>query len=163
MTDRFTSVVTTYGPKLAQEFDLDNESVAAVFGNLAHESGAFRLLQEIRPTVKGSRGGYGWPQWTGPRRRAYEAWCSTQKLNPASDDANYGYLVKELKDDYHKAFPRNLVIQHTLYSKVVAFERLYERAGVRAYKSRYAYAKRALAVLKSSVAIPTPTPRPDPR
>jgi hypothetical protein len=54
------------------------------------------------------------------------------------------------------------VIQHTLYSKTVAFERLYERAGVRNYKSRYAYARQAYAYL-SEKTVPVPTPRPDPR
>jgi hypothetical protein len=145
---RFETVVREYGPKLMSAFKLDASDGAAVFGNLGHESAGFHALQEIRPTVKGSRGGYGWAQWTGPRRRAYEAWCAEQKLDPASDDANYGFLVHELKEDYHRTFPRNVEIQHTLYSKTVAFERLYERAGVRNYPSRYAWAKRALAALK---------------
>lgn len=37
------------------------------------ERGGFTLLQEQKPTVAGSKGSFGWYQWTGPRRRAYFA------------------------------------------------------------------------------------------
>jgi hypothetical protein len=47
--------------------------------------------------VPGSRGGFGWAQWTGARRQEFEAWCRDNGLDPASDAANYGYLVHELK------------------------------------------------------------------
>jgi hypothetical protein len=46
--------------------------------------------------VKGSRGGYGYAQWTGPRRRQFEAWAALKGLNPASYEANYGFLRHEL-------------------------------------------------------------------
>src|SRR4051812_41185095 len=82
---------------LMQDFALDVESAAAILGNLGHESGGFRFLQEKTPMVAGSAGGYGWAQWTGPRRRAYEAYCARNNLDPAGDKANYGWLFVELK------------------------------------------------------------------
>lgn len=42
---------------------LDLDDAAAILGNLRHESGGFASLQEVKPTVKGSKGGYGWAQW----------------------------------------------------------------------------------------------------
>jgi hypothetical protein len=78
----------------------DGLDAAAIVGNFGLESGGFEKLQEIKPTVKGSRGGYGWPQWTGPRRKAYEAWCADKDFDPASDEANYGYVLVELRGAY---------------------------------------------------------------
>jgi hypothetical protein len=53
---------------------LDPLGAAAILGNIGHECDGFRHLQEIHPVA--GRGGLGWCQWTGPRRRAFEAWCS---------------------------------------------------------------------------------------
>jgi hypothetical protein len=143
----FEAKVKKYGPKLMTEFGINELDAAAVFGNLGHESGGLATLQEIKPTVKGSRGGYGWAQWTGPRRRAYEAYCKEHNLSPSDDDANYAFLVEELKHDYRHVLPK-VEIQHTLWSKTVAFENRYEHAGVKNYKSRVGWAKRALAALR---------------
>ena len=78
-----------YGPAL-RDFPITPRT-AAILGNLGHESAGLTILQEIKPTVAGSKGGYGWAQWTGPRRRAYEAYCARIGKNPASDEANYAY------------------------------------------------------------------------
>jgi hypothetical protein len=131
------------------------EDAAAITGNLGHECAGFTKLQEVSPTVKGSRGGYGWPQWTGPRRRAYEAWCKAQKLNPASDAANYGYLVVELRGPEKKAIPAT-VKAVGLAAKVKAFELGFERAGVKHYESRTKWAQRALDAWNAKPGSPTP-------
>lgn len=112
----------------------------AVNGNLGTECNGFATLQEIGQTAP--KGGYGWPQWTGPRRRAYMAWCAAQKLDPASDEANYGYLVVELKGPEKGAVAATAAATG-LYNKVVAFESHFERAGVKNYTSRYRYAQDA--------------------
>ena len=65
--------------KLMSDFDLDVDASAAVLGNLGHESGGFLLMQEQKP-LKGGRGGYGWAQWTGPRRRQFEQWAHEHNL-----------------------------------------------------------------------------------
>lgn len=82
--------------RLMRDFGLTKAAAAAFAGNLHIESGGFTQLQEINPTVKGSRGGYGWAQWTGPRRKQYEAWAKERGLDPATDEANYGFLAHEL-------------------------------------------------------------------
>lgn len=81
---------------LMKDFDLTKEQAAAFVGNLAVESLDFKQLQEMKPLVKGSRGGFGFAQWTGDRRTAFEKWAKKNDLDPRSYEANYGYLKKEL-------------------------------------------------------------------
>lgn len=128
---------------LMRDFPLTLDDAAAILGNLGHESGGLATLQEAKPVVPGSRGGYGWAQWTGPRRRAYEAYCKRNGLNPASDEANYKYLFVELKGPEKKAIP---AVQGAsgLAGKVKAFELAFERAGAKHYASRNKWAARAL-------------------
>lgn len=128
---------------LLKDFLLQLDDAAAIVGNFGHESAGFTALQEIAPTVKGSRGGYGWPMWTGPRRRAYEAYCQRNGLDPASDKANYAYVFVELSGeyDYAVAAVKKAV---GLQAKVKAFELAYEGAGVKHYASRNQWAAIAL-------------------
>lgn len=81
---------------LMKDFGLTRTQASAFVGNLAHESGNFKQLQEIKPLVKGSKGGWGFAQWTGARRKAFEAWADEMGLDPRSYEANYGYLKREL-------------------------------------------------------------------
>lgn len=128
---------------LIRDLGIDMLDAAAIVGNAGHECAGFEKLQEIKPTVKGSRGGYGWFQWTGPRRRAFEAYCKANSLDPAGDVANYAFLLHELKTSEKAALPA-LRVAKTLRAKVEAFEESFERAGVKAYVSRMRYAKMAL-------------------
>jgi hypothetical protein len=128
---------------LMRDFPLSLWDAAAVLGNLGHECRGFTAMQEIAPTVKGSKGGYGWPMWTGPRRREFEAYCRRNGLDPAGDKANYGFLFLELTGSEKKAIGA-VRAAATLEDKVEAFERAYERAGVKHYASRNAYAAIAL-------------------
>lgn len=145
--------------RLMREFALSAEDGAAICGNLGHESAGFTKLQEMKPAVAGSRGGYGFAQWTGPRRRAFEAWCKRMSLLPSSDEANYGYLVTELRTTEKGAIPavKNAV---GLEAKVIAFEAHFERAGVKHYDSRLRYAREALAAYSAAGSQPTPVPPP---
>jgi hypothetical protein len=98
----FQDKAKIYIPKLMLALDITRIQACGIFGNLGTETGGFLHLQELKPTVKGSKGGYGWMQWTGPRRRKYEAWCKANNMEPSSDDANYTYLVHEtLTDEKH--------------------------------------------------------------
>jgi hypothetical protein len=81
---------------LMRDFQLSPEQAAGFVGNLAHESGGFGTLQEIKPMIPGSRGGFGYAQWTGPRRRQFESWSAQNNLDPSSYEANYGFLKHEL-------------------------------------------------------------------
>jgi len=155
---------------LMRDFSLSLDEAAAILGNLGHECGGFALMQEQKPVVKGSRGGFGWAQWTGPRRRAFEAYCARNKLAPESDRANYGWLFVELSTSEKSAIPA-LKRAGTLGAKVKAFEQSFERAGVKHYPSRNIWAARALEAYRAAGAIdlpewarpaapvePTPTP-----
>lgn len=148
--------------KLLADFPISIEDAAAIVGNLGHECAGFTKLQEIKPVVKGSRGGWGWAQWTGPRRREYEAYCNRHNLNPASDKANYAFLFVELKGSEKRAIPA-VKKGVNLDSKVVCFEQAFLRAGVKHYESRKQYARWALDAYWASVAKPAkPAPAPTP-
>jgi hypothetical protein len=127
--------------KLMSDFDLDVDEAAAVLGNLGHECAGFQLMQEQKP-VKGGRGGYGWAQWTGPRRVQFEQWAAQHKLPLDSDDANYGFLKHELSSSEANAIAA-LRETSTLEDGVRAFEQNFERAGVKHYPSRDHYARLA--------------------
>lgn len=142
---------------LLGDFPIRNQDGFAILGNLGHESLGFTKLQEMAPTVKGSRGGFGWPQWTGPRRRAYEAYCVRNKLDPASDKANYAYLFLELKGSEARAINALLDVDG-LPTKVEAFERSFLRAGIKHYPSRLQWAWIAENEWSRSGQAPAPMP-----
>lgn len=147
--------------QLMADFELSVEDAAAIAGNLGHESAGFRFLQELKPMIPGSAGGYGWAQWTGPRRRQFEAYCKRNKLDPASDKANYGWLFVELTTTEKKAIPA-VKYARGLEAKVKAFELAFERAGIKHYDKRLAWAGIALdAFAKAQPPIPIPSPPPD--
>lgn len=166
MTDLFNSKAPWIMNLLRADFGLSIEEAAAILGNIGHECGGFKLFQEQKPLVPGSRGGFGWCQWTGPRRVAFENYCKRNGLDPKSDKANYGWLYVELKSTESAAIP---AVKRAvgLEAKVRAFELKFERAGVKHYDSRYVWARRALAAhaanphAKAPYMAALPTPYPD--
>lgn len=90
----------TIAQRAAEDLGIPLEAAAGLAGNLAAETGDFRHMQEISPLVPGSRGGFGWAQWTGPRRREFEAYAAQHNLSPSSNEANYGFLIHEIKTKY---------------------------------------------------------------
>ena len=68
----------------------------AITGNGVVESGLDFGINEKNPTVKGSRGGFGFMQWTGPRRRQFEAYAGSNKRPLADMDTQLDFLVREL-------------------------------------------------------------------
>ncbi len=143
------------GPRLMRDLGLTELQAAGLLGNLGHESGGFQVLQERHPVGKGSRGGWGLAQWTGPRRRAMEAWCRTRGLDPADPEANYGYLCAELRGSEAEALVA-LKRTATLESATQTFCALFERPGIVALDSRLAWAHRALAGLRVGLAAHAP-------
>lgn len=156
--------------QLMADLSMTQDDAAAVLGNIGHECAGFTLLQEQGVAT---RGGYGWAQWTGPRRTAYEAYCRQKGKNPASDAANYGYLLVELTGTESGAVAATKRAP-TLYDKVVAFEASFERAGIKNYPSRLRYAQMANAAFAAAAGQPaapapfppqtstTPSPKPKP-
>lgn len=61
------------------------------------ESGLRTDINEAAPVVPGSRGGYGLMQWTGPRRRALEAFAAERGVAPSDMDAQLDFLMYELQ------------------------------------------------------------------
>ena len=144
--------------ELMREFGLADWRAAAIAGNAGHESGGFTIMQEAKPTVPGSRGGYGWFQWTGPRRRAYEAWCAGKNLDGASYEANVGFVIAELRGP-EKAALAALRQAATFEAAVIAFERAYERAGVKHDDRRLRWARIALEEYRARKPNPKPLPQ----
>lgn len=147
---------------LMKDFSLSLEDAVAIVGNAGHESGGFKSLQEKKPVVPGSRGGYGIMQWTGPRRREYEGYCARNRLDPADMMSNYKFLWVEL-NGYEGKVLKPLKAAPTLEKKVVVFSEQFLRPGIPHMDSRQVWAKRALAAYKAQKptekpAEPAPTP-----
>lgn len=149
--------------RLAADAALTPEQAAGLVGNLGYESAGFTALQEIKPLVPGSAGGYGWAQWTGPRRREFERWCAERGLAPASDEANYGFLLFELLGSF-KGFSARLRQMQSVEDACRLTHEMYERpqdvldGSYRSGPDRLTWARRALAGAGGAVATRTVAP-----
>jgi len=75
-----------------------------IAANMAAESRLDTRINEQRPLVPGSRGGFGLNQWTGPRRRAIEA-AAVARGVPVDDlDFQLDYTLEELNGPEARAF-----------------------------------------------------------
>lgn len=77
-------------------------AAAGIVGNIGAES-------NFDPAaIEGGTGiGRGWIQWSYGRRTAFENWSKRNNLNPDSTEANYGYLLYEMKgNDGNHWMPR---------------------------------------------------------
>ncbi len=162
----FRATAPVYMRRLLTDFpELNQLDAAAIFGNMGHESLGFTVLQEIKPTVAGSKGGWGWAQWTGPRRRAFDAYVKRTGKDPAANDTNYAYLFLELNgsEGTEGGALAKVRAAQGLDEKVEAFEKAFLRAGVKHYPSRKKWAQIALEAFRSyteTEAAPVPRPRP---
>lgn len=146
-TDLFKQKAPVVMRSLIDDFELEVVHAAGILGNIGQECGGFHYLREIgQPEGKG---GYGWAQWTGPRRKTFLQWCQNNGLDWQSDQGNYGYLKDELINTEKSAIPA-LLKTTTLVAAVKAFERNYERAGTPNYKARNQWATIALAAYNNA-------------
>ena len=120
---------------LKRDFGFTDTQVAGIIGNLAHESGGFKHFQEINPLVPGSRGGYGYAQWTGKRRREFEAFAKAGGDHRTSYAANYGFLKQELATNHANAVTA-VRRTDTVDGATLAFEQTFLYAGIKHYGSR---------------------------
>lgn len=95
MATAFENLAPRVMKQLIADFALTVEQAAGIVGNLGAESGLLAIA-ERRPLVAGSRGGFGWAQWTGPRRVSFEHFARDRGFDMKSYEANYGYLTAEL-------------------------------------------------------------------
>lgn len=143
--------------RLAHDAGLTVEQAAGLVGNLGYESRGLATLQEIRPLVAGSAGGWGWAQWTGPRRRAFEKWSAEKGLGANTDEANYGFLLHELLGDY-KNFASRLRQMRSIEDACRLTHEQYERpqdildGTYRSGPDRLTWARRALAGAEGATA-----------
>lgn len=148
--NRFNQIPGGFGRKapavmnqLMKDFGFTKEQAAGIVGNLGHESSGLQAINEAKPLIPGSRGGFGWAQWTGPRRRQFEAWAKAKGLDIKSDEANYGFLKHELMTT-EKGAVAAVKRQNSMSGATTAFEQSYERAGIKHYGSRFKWGQRAL-------------------
>ncbi|WP_299955731.1 phage tail tip lysozyme [uncultured Roseobacter sp.] len=135
---------------LMSDFGLTLDQAGGVLGNIGHECAGFRTMQEIKPIVPGSRGGWGWCQWTGPRRRLFEAWCQKNGFDNLSDDAaNYGFLKHELETSEKRAL-RHLKDTLSLADATRSFMDKFERPGIDHFESRLNWAREAKKAFRAS-------------
>jgi len=135
---------------LMDDFGLTLDQAAGVLGNIGHECAGFRTMQEIKPIVPGSKGGWGWCQWTGPRRRAFEAWCQKNGFDNLSDDAaNYGFLKHELETT-EKGALKHLRKTISLRDATRSFMDKFERPGIKHFDGRLNWAREALKAKRDS-------------
>lgn len=136
----FEQKVALFSARLQRDVGIKGFQADAVFGNAGLESGGMTQMQEINPTA--GRGGLGWFQDTGPRRVAFEKWCTGKSLNPGDDEANYGFLVHELTTTENVALEA-LKLTRSRDDAVRVFMERFERPGVPALDKRISWAKRA--------------------
>lgn len=66
-----------------------------VTARLHGESGLDPGINEISPTIAGSRGGFGLAQWTGPRRRQLEAFAAEKGRSVSDPELQLDFLMWE--------------------------------------------------------------------
>lgn len=154
---RWNDWAPRYITDLIHDFGFTDFQAAAFPGNFAAESGHFNSLQELNPLVKGSKGGLGHAQWTGPRRRAFEAWVKRKGLKVDSYEANYSYLFRELSGlqpgfDY-RSVARQVKAAKTLADAVYVVGKYYEGPAVLNLGPRTKGAEEALALYRKAPAV----------
>lgn len=72
--------------------------------NFKDESGLDPSVNEKAPLVPGSRGGFGLAQWTGPRRKALEAFAAQRGTDVADMGTQLDFLMTELQGPESRAW-----------------------------------------------------------
>jgi hypothetical protein len=93
---------------LMSDFGLTKDQAAGLVGNLGAESGLTAIQEK---GVAAGTGGFGWAQWTGDRRVKFNQYVAENKLDPTSDEANYGFLRHELSQPNWQKFMGHLKSQ----------------------------------------------------
>lgn len=146
----FRQKVPGIAADLMTDFGMTLDQACGILGNIGHECAGFRTMQEIKPIVPGSRGGWGWCQWTGPRRRSFEAWCTQNGFtNLSDDDANYGFLKHELETTEKRAL-NHLKETLSLADATRSFMDKFERPGVKHFEQRLNWAREAKRAFRAA-------------
>jgi len=124
---------------LMRDYGLSSHQAAGIVGNLHHESGGFRQMQE--QGQRSGRGGLGIAQWTGPRRREFESLAAQRGLSTSSYEGNYAMLRHDLDGKYKNSIA---AIRRTgdVQSSTSSFMNTFERPGVPHLDRRLSAAQR---------------------
>ncbi len=145
----FEDKVRKYNERMKKDLQLQDVHTCGIWGNLGTETGGFTALQEKSPLVKGSRGGFGWLQWTGPRRKKYERWAKERGLNVSDDDTNYSYFIWETLHDEWKSV-QQVRKTTTIEAATETFCKLNLRPGIPHLDNRVRWARKAADALKTN-------------
>jgi hypothetical protein len=134
--------------KLIREQGFSKGAAAGIIGNILQESDEFRADTEYGGGI-----GRGWIQWTGQRRANFERWVKKNRLNPKSDDANYGYLLYEMtgNDGNHWTPGYSYNEFKSIKDPKEAteyFMRGYERPGIPHFQTRLTYSQQVYLQLQ---------------
>jgi len=133
------------GKNLVQDLEealgITTAQAAGIVGNLDHETGGFKFMQELKPVVPGSKGGLGFAQWTGPRRVAFEAWGKENNVDLNSYEANRDYLIHEISNTSEGRFLSELEKSTTVEEATRIVSKKYLRPGIPKMNSRLSRAK----------------------
>jgi len=123
---------------LQTDLGISDVQAAGIVGNLAHESAG------LQPGIAGDSGAaHGWAQWNGPRKKDMIEWTTKQGLDPNTDEANYAYLVHDLKENYPKVL-KLLQKADSVEEATWIIEKHYEKPGVSHNDRRLKLANEAL-------------------
>jgi len=121
---------------ISEALGLTDAQAAGIVGNFAHETMDFKFLQEIEPTVPGSKGGRGFAMWTGPRRKQFEAWSKENNLDPDSYEASFGFFIHEVQTTSEGRFIEEIQEAETAEEAARIFSKSYLRPGKPMMSSR---------------------------
>lgn len=116
-----------------------------IVANMVQESRLDPGINEISPTVAGSRGGYGLNQWTGPRRRAYEAFAAERGVPFDDLQTQLDFTIYELQGPERGAYSALLDTSDPVQAAQVYSEK-FLRPGVPNMERRLAEARRLSGV-----------------
>lgn len=161
-TTVFEAKVRKYGPRLMKDLGLTLVQSCGPWGNVGGETGGFKDLQELSPTIPGTAGGYGWMQWTGVkaphgRRYKYLKWCKAGNMDPAADESNYQYMVHETLTDERESL-QALRKTTTVDAAVETFMLKNLRPGKKHLDNRLFWGRKAEVVLLKGLAKAAPEP-----
>jgi Phage tail lysozyme len=127
---------------LMSKFGLTREQAIGATGVMGYESGDFTAMQEGGQAP--GHGGWGYAQWTGPRRRNFMNWFKQSGIkDPSSVEANEGFLDYELTHGYGRAI-NAIKKQHGVAESALSWEHVFEdmdgTAGIPAFGAHVARA-----------------------
>ena len=121
---------------ISDALGLTDVQAAGIAGNFDHETGGFKFMQELKPVVPGSKGGLGFAQWTGPRRKAFESWAKENNLDTNTYEANFGFFIHEVQNTNEGRFLEDLQEAETVEESTRIVSEQYLRPGKPMMKSR---------------------------